>query len=114
MRAEQKGRKADDRGALAKLQQTVLTAFGEVEQALVAERYLARREGASAEAATLANEAAASAAEDYAGGTGDVLTLLAAQDRKIVSASQLVTLRRLRLENRINLHLALGGDFKVR
>lgn len=114
LRAEQKGRKADDRGALAKLQQTVLTAFGEVEQALVAERYLARREGASAEAATLANEAAASAAEDYAGGTGDVLTLLAAQDRKIVSASQLVTLRRLRLENRINLHLALGGDFKVR
>lgn len=114
LRAEQKARQAGEREALATLQQTVLTAFGEVEQALVAERYLARRAAASEEAVKLAKEAAESAAEDFADGSEDVLTLLLALTRKIDSASALVTLRRLRLDNRINLHLALGGDFKLR
>ena len=114
LRAEQWVRESDGRAALATLQQTVLTAFGEVEQALVADRYLARRVTSSAKAAKLAGEAAESAQEDYAGGSGDVLTLLQAQNRRIETASQLVTLRRLRLDNRINLHLALGGDFKLR
>jgi multidrug efflux system outer membrane protein len=114
LRAEQKAREDGEREALADLQQTVLTAFGEVEQALVADRYLGRRVAAFEEAATLANEAAKAAAEDFADGSEDVLTLLLALTRKIDSASALVTLRRLRLDNRINLHLALGGDFRLR
>jgi hypothetical protein len=42
-----------------------------------------------------------------------VLTLLASQSRRIELATQRLTLRRLRLDNRVNLHLALGGDYKI-
>ncbi|NNC88847.1 MAG: efflux transporter outer membrane subunit [Akkermansiaceae bacterium] len=106
--------RSDERQALAVLQQTVLDAFGEVEQALVADRFLARRIDALEEATRLSADASLAAGEDYVGGSGDVLTLLSAQSRRIQAASQLVTVRRLRLDNRINLHLALGGDFRPR
>ncbi len=97
----------------AKLQRTVLGAFGEVEQALVAETFLAQRERAAKQAADLASEAAQRAGEEYSAGTTDVLTLIEATARKIDSASQLAAIRRLRLDNRVDLHLALGGDFKA-
>ncbi|NNM30701.1 MAG: efflux transporter outer membrane subunit, partial [Akkermansiaceae bacterium] len=106
--------RSDERQALAVLQQTVLDAFGEVEQALVADRFLARRIDALEEATRLSADASLAAGEDYVGGSGNVLTLLSAQSRRIQAASQLVTVRRLRLDNRINLHLALGGDFRPR
>lgn len=111
---EQRIRESDERAALGTLQQTVLTAFGEVEQALVGETYLGRRYTAQLEAATLAEEAAVSAEEDYADGSVDVLTLLAAQTRRILTARELVTLKRIRLDNRVNLHLALGGSFNTK
>ena len=88
--------------------------LGEVEQALIAEDYFAKREAAVAESAVLAGEAAEAAIQDFADGAVDALMLLSAQDRKVQTAFQLAELRRLRLDNRVNLHLALGGDFKVR
>jgi len=105
--------KSDERSALANFQGTVLRAFGEVEQALAAERYLLRREVALKRAFKSAVAAADSANADYAGGTGDALTLITAQSNRINLASQLVTLRRLRLDSRVTLHLALGGDYRV-
>ena len=54
------------------------------------------------------------AEEDYADGSIDVLTLLAAQTRRISTATELVTLKRTRLDNRVNLHLALGGSFTTK
>ncbi|MGJ8695216.1 MAG: efflux transporter outer membrane subunit [Verrucomicrobiaceae bacterium] len=113
LRSEYDRLKSDDRAALAQLQRTVLNAFGEVEQALVADRFLVQREEAIGSALKSAGEAAEAAQADYAGGTGDALTLITAQSNRITLASQLVTLRRLRLDNRINLHLALGGDYRV-
>ncbi len=105
--------KSDERSALANLQGTVLRAFGEVEQALAAERYLVQREAALKKAHQSAIAAAEAANADYAGGTGDALTLITAQSNRVNLASQLVTLRRLRLDNRVTLHLALGGDYRV-
>ncbi len=99
--------------ALAELQKTVLNAFSEVEQALAAEQNLAKREAAVVEALTLAKEASDAAERDYAGGTGDILTLLTTRNRFITIGSQLAALKRLRLLNRIDLHLALGGDYKA-
>ena len=104
---------ANEKEALSNLQQTVLEGFGEVETALAADRYLAQREQATTEAFRLAQESSESSEEDFTLGTGDVLTLLSAQNRRIELASQRLTLRRLRLENRVNLHLALGGDYKI-
>ena len=106
-------RSAEEKEALANLQQTVLGGFGEVETALAADRYLASREASIGEALELANDGAESATRDFTLGTGDVLTLLASENRRIELATQRLTLRRLRLDNRVNLHLALGGDYKL-
>ena len=106
-------RGAEEREALATLQDTVLQAFGEVETALAAERFLADRQRAIEAALALATEGAEAAEENFALGTGDVLTLLTAQNRRIELAQQKFTLQRLRLANRVDLHLALGGDYRI-
>ncbi|GAA5493860.1 outer membrane protein OprM [Rubritalea halochordaticola] len=109
--AERDSRASKEREELANLQQTVLKAFGEVENALAAEKWLKRRITELEKANKLAKEAAESADQDYRDSTGDVLTLLETQGRKIDIASQLVRLKRLQLDNRVDLHLALGGGF---
>ena len=106
--------RSDERIALGDLQNTVLQAFGEVEQALVAEKYLTKRVGALAKSAERAASASLASAQDFADGNVDALTLLTAQDRRIQTALLLANLRRIRLDNRVDLHLALGGDFRVR
>lgn len=106
-------RDADEREALANLQQVVLDGFGEVETALAADRFLAARLAAIARAHQLAIEAAEAAEKDFANGSVDVLTLLDAHTRRIDLASQRVALKRLRLDNRVTLHLALGGDYSI-
>lgn len=105
---------ATEREEAAKLQRTVLDAFGEVEQSLVAEIFLLQREAAGKKAAMLSKDAADRSGEEFAAGTGEVLALIDATQRQIDSASQYAAIRRLRLENRVDLHLALGGDFKAR
>ena len=101
---------AAERGAVANLQRVTLDAFGEVEQALVSELYLRRQEGELEQSVSLANDAATRANEEFRNGTGGVLTYLASQNQEIQASVALVSVRRLLLDNRINLHLALGGD----
>lgn len=113
VRGEIRMRKSSQREALALLHQTVLNAFGEVEQALANERWMERREREVLEARNLARDAATAAEDDYRDGNGDVLTLFAAQTSKIQLESQYAALRRLRLVNRVDLHLALGGGFEI-
>lgn len=100
--------------AAANFDQTALLAFSDVENALASEAYLARREAALKRATTLANDAIDRSREEFIGGTGDVLTLLQAQQSVFGTESALISLRRQRLDNRIDLHLALGGDFTTR
>ena len=104
---------AVERRAAADLQRVVLAAFGEVEQALAAEGFLREREDAIARAAKLARQAADRADEEFSAGTGDVLTLIDTRAQQIETDSQLAAIRRQRLEQRIDLHLALGGDFTL-
>ena len=52
--------------------------------------------------------------EQYARGLVDALTWLEAQRRSFNSRSALLQLKNLRLQNRLDLYLALGGDFKTR
>ncbi|MCW1884779.1 TolC family protein [Luteolibacter flavescens] len=105
---------AAEREAAANLQRVVLDAFGEVEQSLIAEIYLRRQEQELTHAVTLSQDAAERAGEEFRTGTGGVLTYIAAQNRQIEAASALVSVRRLLLDNRVNLHLALGGDVVLR
>jgi outer membrane protein, multidrug efflux system len=114
VRSEIAKRTAEESEALGTLQKTVLGAFREVEDALDAESTLASREAAVAEASKLATEADTEARNDFRQGIGDILTVLQAQQRAIQAESSLLTLKRLRLENRVQLHQALGGNFSVR
>ena len=52
------------------------------------------------------------ARNEFENGTGDILTVLASQQQEFTARSQLLTVRRLRLETRIDLYLALGGSFR--
>ena len=111
LRAEVRVREEQDQEAVAALQKVVLNAFGEVEIALAADAFLARRESALREAVALANEADTEARAAYRDGVGDILTVFATQNRRLATEAQFITVRRLRLDNRINLFLALGGDY---
>ncbi|MBL9154344.1 MAG: efflux transporter outer membrane subunit [Verrucomicrobiales bacterium] len=106
-------RKAGIQQAAAEFEKAALTAFGEVENALTAETSLAAREESLRKAADLAGEAYDSAVAEFVAGTGDILTLLTAQDRQFLQRSRLIALRRERLDNRVDLHLALGGGFSA-
>ena len=112
VKGELNARDSVERQRLAELQSTVLTAFGEVETALAADRWIKRRITEMSKAYKLAKEAADAADIDYSEGNSDALTVLTAQNRRIEIASQIVTLRRMYLDNRVNLHLALGGEFQ--
>jgi len=105
---------AVEREAVANLQRVTLDAFGEVEQALVTELYLRRQEKELEQSVTLATDAAERAGEEFRNGTGGVLTYLASQNQEIQASAALVSVRRLLLDNRVNLHLALGGDVVLR
>jgi outer membrane protein, multidrug efflux system len=112
--AEIDKRNAEEREALADYQGAVLKAFGEVETALAAEATLREREGHLREATRLATEADQEARADYRNGRGDALTVFSAQNRLIQTRRELAATRLARLDNRVTLHLALGGDFASR
>jgi NodT family efflux transporter outer membrane factor (OMF) lipoprotein len=99
--------------AAANYESLMLTAYQEVESALAAENYLASQETAL-ENATKQSQAARDLAEQrYRLGLADIITLLSSQRAALNAESQLLAVRRLRLENRVNLHLALGGGFRI-
>lgn len=94
--------------------QQALTAFSEVEMALAVERTLMAREAALRSAVEQSVAGRELAEERYARGIDDFITVLEAQRRAFVSESELLVARRLRLQTRVHLHLALGGGFDSR
>jgi NodT family efflux transporter outer membrane factor (OMF) lipoprotein len=99
--------------ALAQYGLAVLNACAEVEGALVSENLLRAREAALA-IATEQSLAARTLAEDqYQSGLRDFLTMLEAQRSAYDNESLLLSVRRERLDARIDLYLALGGDFQL-
>src|SRR5690606_4413191 len=111
LRANVARHEAERRAALAAFQETLLDAFREVETALAAEERLSREAEHRAAEVEEAEAARALAEDRYARGLTDVTTLLAAQRRELMARSALLDVRRRRLDNRIDLHLALGGGF---
>ena len=97
--------------AVARYQNSVLQAFNEVESALAAESVIMRREEALKEATRYSADTLKLAEQRYRSGLTDITTLLSAQRTALDSESQLLIVSRLRVENRVNLYLALGGSF---
>ena len=102
---------AQQEAALANYGSVALRAFGEVESALTNESLLQERE--SFLAATVANneEALAAAKIQYDVGAVDFLSVLQMQARALNSRISLIRIKNARLAQRVDLHLALGGDF---
>ncbi|MEM8549492.1 MAG: efflux transporter outer membrane subunit [Verrucomicrobiota bacterium] len=96
---------------LAAYGQTALDAFAEVEIALESEAYLVRRVEALRDAAEENTGAEDTAWARYQRGLTDIITVLESQRRAFTSKVDLLDSRNERLQNRINLYLALGGDF---
>jgi NodT family efflux transporter outer membrane factor (OMF) lipoprotein len=88
-----------------------LTAFGEVETALDAQVQLSERAERLVEATEQARAARDLAEQRYGAGIDTILSVLDAQRRQLDAESQLLSVRRLQLDTRVDLHLALGGDF---
>ncbi len=97
--------------ALADYASAALTAFREVEIALAAESYLAAQEAALKTAAEESIEAEQLAWDAYQSGLDGIITVLEAQRRSFDSRRQHLQIINQRLQNRIDLYLALGGNF---
>ena len=96
----------------AQYERALLNAYREVEVSLAADIFLIEQEKALQSATRQAIAAQAQAEDRYRAGLTDVITMLASQRTAIDSESGLLTVRRARLDNRVDLHLALGGGFK--
>lgn len=92
--------------------QTALTALAEVESALAVDTILARRETALNTAASTAEEAMKVSLNRYLQGIDPFLNVLESQQRALDGRSAYLSARHARLDNRIALHLALGGGFE--
>ena len=106
--------RADARAAeaLASYANTALTAYAEVETALAAEEFLVERERHLAESTLQARAAERLAEERYRAGLETYITVLDSQRSAVSAEAELIAARRVRLENRVDLYLALGGGFE--
>jgi|TARA_R110002124_G_scaffold287358_1_gene473764 multidrug efflux system outer membrane protein len=112
LRAQVELRDGERDEALEDFADTVLTALSEVETALAIEQNLARQETALAAAAADAQRAAEIAFNRYYVGSDPFLNVLEGQQRAFDAKSAYLTTRKARFDNRIALHLALGGGFE--
>ncbi len=108
-RAEADRARAACRERLAAYNETVLTAFGEVEDALVRNHTTEQRIRHLQERAEATGAALRLAVDNYAKGLSDYLPVLTGQSADFESRSQLVAARRQLISYRISLARALGG-----
>ena len=92
--------------------QLSLEAFREVEATLSADRSLTVQEKFLKDEVAQSTLAEKQSERDYAEGVNlNILSVLEAQRRANNARAAMIRLRNARLQNRINLHLALGGSF---
>ena len=113
LKAEQKEQLALYRQEIADYSNSVLNAFLEVENTLAAESSLEKQEKVQSTATSESAAAEELALEQYSNGVEDIITLLTSQRNTLTSRIRLAELKKNRLQNRVNLYLALGGQFQV-
>ncbi len=91
-------------------EQVALQAFFEVEQALEADVYFADLEASSREASEQSVEAEKLAWDQYTSGIINIVTVLESQRYALNARQSAIEARSSRIQNRIQLYLALGGD----
>lgn len=111
-KAQVKISKAEQKQALAAYGQAALQAFSEIETYLDQGVTLNKREVDLKEALHQANKAHRIAKLRYKEGESDLLDVLTIQQRVNGTKSSLTAIQRLLVEQRVNLHLALGGNWE--
>ena len=104
---------ADQKQSLALYGDAALKAFGEVEKSLDQGVVLSQRRGELEIAAQEAKEAYRIADLRYREGESDLLDVLAVRQRVLAADSNLVSVERQLLDQRVSLHLALGGSWQA-
>ena len=112
IRAQIRQEEARDSEALAVYARTVLTAYQEVEAALSAEEALSEVESRSAEALEASRRALSRTEAQRRSGFASLLAELDAERAVLMAESAHLSQVRARLDNRVNLSLALGGGFE--
>jgi multidrug efflux system outer membrane protein len=113
LKAQARQSLARNEAAIATFSSLALRAFREVESALATEHSLAAQEVFLETELKQANLAESQAYREYSEGTLDILSVLEAQRRAFNARNAMILLRNGRIQNRIDLHLALGGDFET-
>ena len=93
--------------------QKIMAALHEVETALNAGSLLSVQRRHNEVAVENAQKVMVLTDQRFELGLVNAATLLDAQRRLLISRSALISVRRAELENRIDLHLALGGEISV-
>ena len=91
----------------------ILQAFSEVEQSLATENSIERQYAAILEAEKQSEAAYDLAVGRYENGISDLITVLNSQQQLFSVKSQKYSLQNQRIRARVNLFLALGGDFDI-
>lgn len=107
--AEHSQAEARVKQAAASYAEVVLQAFREVETTLAAGQWLQQQYSLLISEVAESREAERLAEADYLTGLTDIVTLLESQRRALDAESSLLELNKQRLQNRVNLYLALGG-----
>ena len=113
LRAQARRALALNEAAIATFSSVALRAFREVESALATEHSLATQERFLEIELRQANLAETQASRDYSEGIVGILSVLEAQRRAFNARNSMIALRNGRIQNRIDLYLALGGDFET-
>jgi NodT family efflux transporter outer membrane factor (OMF) lipoprotein len=112
LKAQQDIRTAEQKAAAASYVGVALRAFEDVEDALAGEGYLRRREDALSDMVGASGEAVKFGRTRLDEGQEDMFTILRLAGENLAAKVELTKIRASRLRERVNLYLALGGDFK--
>ncbi|MBG28669.1 MAG: hypothetical protein CMI31_01535 [Opitutae bacterium] len=110
LKANARRAEAARKGAIQEYKDTALQAFREAEVALAADSLFLEEEAELNRAAESSKLAADLSWDRYQRGLEGILTTLEASRRAFEAESRLLSLRRERLLNRVDLHLALGDE----
>src|SRR5437762_5392497 len=112
LQAAQDLRTAEQKAAAASYVGHALRAFEDVENALANDYYLRKREGALSDAVSSSADSVKFGRQQLEQGQTDMFTILRLTGENLGAKVQLTQIRASRLRERVNLYLALGGDFE--
>ena len=104
-------RSAEQKQAVADYARRALLALAEVEEALSAERLLAARASALDDGLLANQKATVQVRDSWRIGKSDMRAVHTQEMATLAAQSALLSVQRERLSRRVDLHLALGGDF---